>query len=171
MTKPINPAPAAVVDDVDDFCSCSESIYHSFIDPVDVNTHPSPESPAVPSEPPLSFSVDLIDPLTMKAKRSSECARQRLKKPMDVAKSKRHPVSSCSCCRPYRVAKSALRSPEANWTLRCDVTEAKVDAKLTPEGNREFLETPLSVAGIPTRKSDTVSLMDLMKPPSRSAGL
>lgn len=170
MTKPIIAA-STVVDDVDDFCSCSESIYHSFIDPVDVNTYPSPISPDIPSEPPISSSTDLIDPLTMKAKRSSECARQRLKKPMDVAKSKRHPVSSCSCCRPYRAAKSTLRSPVANWALRYDVTEAKVDAKLTLEGNLEFTEAPVSIAGVPTRKSDTVSLLDLMKPPSRSAGL
>lgn len=171
MTKPIKAAAPVIVDDVDDdFCSCSESIYHSFINTVD-STHlsyPSPKSLEVPYEP-VSLSVDLVmDPLALKARRSTDCARQRLKKPMDIAKAKRHPVSSCGWCSRFKVTKS-LRSPGANRVLRHDVTEAKVDAKLITERSREWSDSTGDVSA-PTRVSEAVSLLDLVKPPSRSAG-
>ncbi|GJJ13401.1 hypothetical protein Clacol_007655 [Clathrus columnatus] len=170
MTKSINAAVPVVVDDSDDFCSCSESIYHSFIDPVVESTHlPHPSTELSDARCDLlSSSVDLMDPLTLKVQRSTECARQRLKKPMDIAKAKR-PCSSCTYCRRYRVAKSTVRSPQANRVLRYDFHEAKADAKLQLERSRELADSTDSAYTPTTRASGTASLLDFVKPPSRSA--
>ncbi|KAF8527593.1 hypothetical protein BU17DRAFT_61719 [Hysterangium stoloniferum] len=165
-----SPALVAVVGN-DDVGCISDTVYHTTIDNTlggSQPTRPSIEA-TKPSNAPTTLTPPELDPLVLKDQRSHERARQRLKKPGDISKSKRV-GSGCSCCRRWdsKVNKATTRS------VRGTCAEGKAEAVGSDMSDDECgcsicdpTDHPLTT--VPAERS--VSLLDLVKPQKKGAGM